>query len=349
MSYSMNDGFLDAMIRGFQLNLLTKNDYENLTQCDSLEDMKLQLQQTAGYKSDFLANEPSPLLATTIASRCTQKMVEEFEYLRTNSTFPLSKFLDYCTYGYMIDNVVLLITGTLHKRNVVSLKEKCHALGTFENMAAITVGQTDFDLYHQVLVDTPLGPYICEHLSEAEMNERNIEFIRNTLYKAYLEDFDNFCVNVLGGVTGEVMHELLQFEADRRSINITLNSFGTDLANDDRQQLYPNFGLLYPEGTEALSRSDDQEKVRQAVDHIEIYRKLFIDSSMKEDKTLEDSLFEYEVQLNLRSFEFQYSYGVFYSYFRLKEQEIRNIVWIAECILQGAKGKINNYIAPVYQ
>jgi len=348
----MNDGFLDAMVRGFQLNLLNKTDYENLTQCDSLEDMKLQLQQTAGYKADFLQNEASPLHATTIAARCTQKMVEEYEYLRSNSTYPLSKFLDFCTYGYMIDNVVLLITGTLHKRNVVSLKEKCHQLGVFENMAAITVGQTDNELYHQVLVDTPLGPYIVKHLSEAEMNERNIEFIRNTLYKAYFEDFDNFCTDVLGGTTGEVMHELLQFEADRRSMNITLNSFGTELSPDDREKLYPSFGLLYPEGTQALAKADDQEKVRQAVDHIEIYRKLFIDSSMKEDKTLEDSLFEYEVQLNLKSFEFQYSYGVFYSYFRLKEQEIRNIVWIAECILQGtagAKAKINNYIAPVYQ
>jgi len=145
------------------------------------------------------------------------------------------------------------------------------------------------------------------------------------------------------------MHELLSFEADRRSINITLNSFGTDLSTDDRSALYPNFGLLFPEGAQALSRADDAEKVRLAVEHIEIYRKLFIDAGLKEDKTLEDSLFEHEVQLNLRSFQFQYSYAIFYSYFRLKEQEIRNIVWIAECILQGAKAKINNYIPPTYQ
>ncbi len=32
--------------------------------------------------------------------------------------------------------------------------------------------------------------------------------MRNTLYKAYLEDFYNFCKNI-GGATAEVMCELL--------------------------------------------------------------------------------------------------------------------------------------------
>ena len=31
---------------------------------------------------------------------------------------PLATFMDYCTYGHMIDNVVLLVTGTLHERDV---------------------------------------------------------------------------------------------------------------------------------------------------------------------------------------------------------------------------------------
>ena len=31
---------------------------------------------------------------------------------------PLARFLDYCTYGHMIDNVVLIVTGTLHERDV---------------------------------------------------------------------------------------------------------------------------------------------------------------------------------------------------------------------------------------
>jgi V-type H+-transporting ATPase subunit d len=97
------------------------------------------------------------------------------------------------------------------------------------------------------------------------LDELNIEIIRNTLYKAYLEDFMNFCKS-LGGATAEVMTELLQFEADRRALTITINSFGTELTKDDRSKLYPTCGRLYPDGLSRLSRVDDMEQVRLVCD-----------------------------------------------------------------------------------
>ncbi len=43
-------------------------------------------------------------------------------------------------------------------------------------------------------------------------------------------------------------------QADRRALNITLNSIGTELTRDDRKKLYSNFGLLYPHGQVGLLR-----------------------------------------------------------------------------------------------
>lgn len=44
-----------------------------------------------------------------------------------------------------------------------------------------------------------------------DLDEMNIEIMRNTLYKAYLDDFAEFCQS-LGGATAEVMGDLLAFE-----------------------------------------------------------------------------------------------------------------------------------------
>ena len=43
----------------------------------------------------------------------------------------------------------------------------------------------------------------------------NIEILRNTLYKAYLDDFAHFC-STLGGATAEIMGDLLAFEVCSR-------------------------------------------------------------------------------------------------------------------------------------
>jgi len=344
LTYNVNDGYLEALVRGFRSGILRASDYSNLTQCDTLEDMRLALAAT-DY-GDFLAAEPSPLHTTTISEKCTQRLVREFNHLRAQATEPLATFLDMISYQYMIDNIVLLITGTLHERDTTELLEKCHPLGMFDSMAALSVASNVSDLYNSVLVDTPLAPYIKDCLSEEDLDEMNIEIIRNTLYKAYLEDFYKFCEN-MGGETAEVMTEILQFEADRRAINITINSFGTELSKDDRQKLYPTYGLLVPEGINKLAKADDIDQVRGAIEFYGPYRSLFADtvsSVSGQEKSLEDAFFEYEAHLNMLAFERQFGYGVFYAYFKLKEQEIRNIVWIAECIQQDQKQKISQYI-----
>lgn len=60
-------------------------------------------------------------------------------------------------YSYMIDNIILLITGTLRQRPINELIPKCHPLGSFEQMEAIHIASTPAELYNAVLVDTPLG------------------------------------------------------------------------------------------------------------------------------------------------------------------------------------------------
>ncbi len=69
------------------------------------------------------------------------------------------------------------------------LLDKCHPLGMFDSIATLAVAQNMRELYRLVLVDTPLAPYFSDNLTYEDLDEMNIEIMRNTLYKAYLDDF----------------------------------------------------------------------------------------------------------------------------------------------------------------
>jgi V-type H+-transporting ATPase subunit d len=199
----------------------------------------------------------------------------------------------------------------------------------------------------------PAAPYFRDCLSAQDLDDLNIEIIRNALYKAYLEDFHSFC-QTLPSPTNEVMSRILSFEADRRTLNITINSFGTELSKDQRARLFPTIGRLFPEGNNALARADDIDGVVASIDHIAEYKSFFDKAGATTGgadnegaSSLEDEFFKHDVELNKQSFLQQFQYAVFYSFVKLKEQEVRNLTWIAECIAQDAKDRVNDYI-PVF-
>lgn len=77
--FNIEAGYLEGIVRGFKSGILTNSHYQNLTQCETLEDLKLQLSAT-DY-GNFLANEPSPLATSTIADKAREKLVEEFQFV----------------------------------------------------------------------------------------------------------------------------------------------------------------------------------------------------------------------------------------------------------------------------
>merc|ERR1712018_1005368 len=99
--FNIDNGYLEGLCRGFKNGVLSQNDYLNLVQCETLEDLKLHLQST-DY-GNFLASE-STLQVSVIDEKLRDKLVTEFQHMRNHATGPLACFLDYITYGYMIQH-----------------------------------------------------------------------------------------------------------------------------------------------------------------------------------------------------------------------------------------------------
>ncbi|PRT56678.1 V-type proton ATPase subunit d [Wickerhamiella sorbophila] len=340
--FNIDSGYAEALVRGFRSGLISSSQYTNMTQCETLEDLKLQLSATE--YGNFLGNVPSPLPTSAFQDKAAQRLVSQFRYIQTTAVEPLSTLLDYITYGYMIDNVVLLISGTVHSRDRGELLERCQPLGWFDTLPALSVATDVQGLYDTVLVDTPLAPYFKTCLSSAnELTDMNVEIIRNRLCKAYLEDFAEFS-KTLPSPSNEIMLRFLEFEADRRTINIAFNSIGTELSREERESLMPALGSLYPVATSHLVRTDEPEQVRNIIETfgpIEL-ASLFDNSNQK---SLEDHFYLREMELCRDAFTQQFTYATFYAWLRAAEQEVRNITWIAECIAQNQKTRINNYIS----
>ena len=236
LKFNIDDGFLDSLVRGYRSAFLSREDYSNLAQSQTVEDIRMHL-QTTDY-GNFLESEgANAVRISSLHTAATDKLVREFNYLRCHAVYPLSQFLDFITHGFMIDNVALILTGTLRnptKEYMDELISKCHPLGYFPTLAAVSLAGTSEgkllpgtsagidNMFKEIMLETPLAVYFSSNFVTGDLKEKDIEEIKAKLYRSYLHSFHSFCMQ-LGGVTAELMGPILQFEADRRAIHIACN------------------------------------------------------------------------------------------------------------------------------
>jgi len=135
-----------------------------------------------------------------------------------------------------------------------------------------------------------------------------------------------------------------------------MNALNTPLGSaqqkTDRDALYPNFGYLFPEGAQKIRMAFNETTVRAALDPYAQYVKLFDDckdfyeGSAKKGsaKSIEDLIYIQNVSMYELAFEQQYHYGIVYAWTKLREQEIRNLEWIANMIILNRRDHIEDFI-----
>ncbi|PNH09530.1 putative V-type proton ATPase subunit d [Tetrabaena socialis] len=294
LSYNIKDGFLEAVVRGHRSGLLSVGDYNNLSQCETLEDIKLNL--TSSDYGSYLANEASPIYTATIVEKCTQKMVNDWNYMRTQADENLAQFMDYCTYGHMIDNVVLIVTGTLHERDV----QQC--LRALTSVAGDCAGGRRAGGVSE-------GERRVAAIQRATRSSGAVVAELQVLFEGrmWMEPLVSDCLSVMGERLVEVVAALKQ---------------------EGQAQAGQPGGDLTALPLELLARLAKALCL------------LPTQLGYGESAMLDKLLYEEEVKKCVDCYEQQFHYAVFYAYMKLREQEIRNIMWVSECVAQDQKGRI---------
>ena len=337
-----------------------------------LNDIRLNLQET-DYGT-FLGDYEKELNKEALKRRMQEKLADEFQYIRCLASPELARFLDFVACKYMIANVITVLRqGIKNNANMNQFMEQgdnFNPLGRFDDTVfrSCSTWKIPRKGLRSCTARSCLIPRSA--LTSARLwklwrrgskvtPERNFwDVVEMLLYRFYLEDFYAYCQS-LGGETAVVMGEILEQIADHRSISITYNSVSPGAMRGaklyaqpnhhvDRAMLFPTFGSLYPyllEKHQAGRRVGffpitQLGELRYSLSQFPQFKNLSLEPIMEGrdapvNGSLDDLFKEQEIRLCELAFEGQFHYGMFYAYFRLKEQEIDNVEYIAYLTMLG--------------
>jgi len=179
------------------------------------------------------------------------------------------------------------------------------------------------------------------------MEDIDVEELRHALKKYWLEAFYRFCSTKVDSLTEEIMTDILQQMADLRTFGITLNTIPVMKTAENvedvkrlRDAIIPGFGYSYPEGHLTLREVNSVEQLRNAFAGNPMFEDILelvdpMSETNKSDKTFEDLAYEKINRVAEMAFTRQYHLGVLFALVRLREQEVRNVIWICELNLIG--------------
>ena len=343
LTHNLGAGHIEAMVQGYRNGLLRHDEYNNIVQCETLQDLKAQLQMT-DY-GNFLQNE-GRLTSRVIADRALDKLASEFREVSEWADEPLARFLEFISFDFMISNVLKLVAAVRSGRDALDSLYRCHPLGIFPGMASMTSFSTIEQMRTNVLIDSPIFQFF-EHHRGHDLDEYSLEFIRAVLQKNYLEAFYTFCEG-LGGETAEVMCAALDFEADRLIVTVAANTAAmADVSVDDRLLMFPSIGTL-ASVREQLSKVDSREALAEqlkASGH-HAWADLFEDvqDASGRRQGFERKLLEKSVEVYRDTMSRQFQFGVYFGWVKLKELEVQNLIWISECIVQGMRNRVHEFV-----
>lgn len=178
--FNADDGYSEALLRGFRKGILGEQQYTALRNTTNLKDFKAVLLDT-DY-SDYI-KECNETDISSLKMLLKKKLADEIDSVQSVAGPDLDKFIEMIRHKYMIDNVINIIEGIKNKTDKNIIESRNEPLGYLKEISGLL--KLDFkkidDLYEDVLIDTEVGVYFSKFLQEvlASSDVKNVTTINN--------------------------------------------------------------------------------------------------------------------------------------------------------------------------
>lgn len=308
--------FIVSDISGRFNHLLKKQDYASLSQCKTLEDFIIKL----NHYFPFIT-EDMTFTVRSLRAKLYDNINKELDEFKDRNIHFLEYLLEY--------NKIKAFFGALED----SLNNKTG------NKTNLDTNKTNLNTNE---ISELKGLSGCKSLKEAiylYIKGSNLEKYFNfedqdDLQKAecmVLKQHHDYYSMLSQKTDMKYFKEIMEVEGDRQIYEVCVN--GKMLK--DKLRYFASVSSISESQKIKLSKCQDENEIK------EMLRKFMCP---KADNPL-DFIISRQNNIYYEAFKQYNDLSCIYCYFRLKEQEMRNVLWIAECILQECYKSINEYIA----
>ncbi|KAI5189867.1 V-type H+-transporting ATPase subunit d [Nematocida minor] len=309
-------------VHGNKNRLMKKEEYNSIKTAATIEDLKIKLQNTIYGKSLLEDSATTHKAFKEALYQCVDKQIKMTQAFTTEKSKTL---IDFYKEKFQLDNFIYLWACKEESPKTLETALDIHPLGTYPELNFIKVTQTAKDTWKFCLENTPLCKYIVG-LSH-EILKEDVQYVRSILQKRYIELLYEYSKK-----NNLILSELVLFEGDKRIIEILYSTVGTTMSAREKECLFPACSTFSDIHKDLLLNCKSIDELQGVLSTHSNHRNI-----VGNERGLEDALIREEVRICNKSFYVYDDPSVVYTQLTLQELEVRNLIFMADCIIQGYK------------